>query len=76
MGWVLYRLGELDAARDYLQQAYAKDPDDEIAAHLIEVLWTAGDRQAARDLFKAASKKAPDSPHLTVLGGHLFTDSQ
>jgi len=76
MGWVLYRLGELDAARDYLQQAYAKDPDDEIAAHLIEVLWTAGDRQAARDLFKTASKKAPDSPHLTVLGGHLFTDSQ
>ncbi len=76
MGWVLYRLGELDAAREYLQKAYAREADDEIAAHLIEVLWAAGDKRKARELFRSASQEAPDSPHLTVLKGQLFTGGQ
>ena len=76
MGWVLYRLGELDAARECLQKAYAREPDDEIAAHLIEVLWAAGDKRKARELFRSASQEAPDSPHLTVLKGQLFTGGQ
>lgn len=76
MGWVLYRLGELEAARGYLQKAYAKDPDDEIAAHLIEVLWAEGDKRGARALFRSARKDAPESPHLMILEGQLFTGSR
>lgn len=69
-------MGELDGARQYLEKAYAKEPDDEIAAHLIEVLWAVGDRDRARELFRSASRRAPDSPHLTVLRGQLFKDPE
>jgi tetratricopeptide (TPR) repeat protein len=76
MGWVLYRLGEFEAAREKLEQAYAKDADAEIAAHLIEVLWASGDKQAARSLLRSASEKAQDSPYLSTLRERLLTDGQ
>ncbi|MDT8386467.1 MAG: tetratricopeptide repeat protein [Thiogranum sp.] len=64
MGWVLYRLGRLEEAQDYLQKAYALNPDVEIAAHLGEVTWMMGDREAARALWQKARKKAPGNPVL------------
>ncbi len=64
MGWVLYRLGRLEEAQDYLQKAYALNPDVEIAAHLGEVTWMMGDREAARALWQNARKKAPGNPVL------------
>ncbi|GIT48634.1 MAG: hypothetical protein Ct9H300mP14_05620 [Gammaproteobacteria bacterium] len=39
MGWVHYRLGNNDLAREYLQKAIDLRLDAEIAAHLGEVLW-------------------------------------
>ena len=56
MGWVLYKLGRLAQARDYLQQAYDDTSDAEIAAHLGEVMWAMDDRDAARSLWKKARK--------------------
>ncbi|MBI2993890.1 MAG: tetratricopeptide repeat protein [Gammaproteobacteria bacterium] len=60
MGWVLYRLGRLDEAADYLRRAIALRPDPEIAAHLGEVLWVRGDRDAARQIWDTALKATPD----------------
>ncbi len=74
MGWVLYRQGRYKEAKAYLLQAYAKEPDDEIGAHLIEVLWASGDRKGARRLLDQASSERPDSPFLTRLRGRLFAD--
>ena len=48
MGWVEYRLGNREAAVQWLQQAYRARPDTEIAAHLGEVLWVSGKRDEAR----------------------------
>lgn len=76
MGWVLYRLGDLEGARDYLQQAYAKDQDPEIVAHLIEVLWASGDRQAARRLLESVSEKIQGSAQLSTLRERLSTESR
>ncbi len=59
MGWVLYRLNRLPEARDYLQKAYDKTKDSEIAAHLGEVMWAMGDRDQAKALWKAARKATP-----------------
>ena len=59
MGWVLYRMGRLQEARDYLQRAYAINQDGEIAAHLGEVLWMMGDRDAARKLWDKARQESP-----------------
>lgn len=39
MGWVLYRLGQPEAALEWLQKAAAAEPHPEIVAHLVEVLW-------------------------------------
>jgi len=64
MGWVQYRLGNLDAARKYLQQAWDMTLDGEIGAHLGEVLWQLGDRAAARKIWEQALEVAPDNPVL------------
>jgi tetratricopeptide (TPR) repeat protein len=62
MGWVQYRLGNLEEARRYLQQAYDMTGDSEIGAHLGEVLWMQGDQAGARRVWQESLKNAPDNP--------------
>ena len=69
MGWVNYRLGNLDEAERYLRQALEKFPDHEVAAHLGEVLWAQGKQKEARKVWAAAFKDEPDSP---ILRGTLL----
>lgn len=57
MGWVQYRLGDLDAALKDLRRAYAKQADPDIAAHLGEVLWVKGEHAQARRIWDEARKK-------------------
>ena len=64
MGWVLFRRGENDVARAYLQLAYDKLQDPEVAAHLGEVLWTLGERDQARRIWQEAVIAYPDSQPL------------
>lgn len=64
MGWVLYNLGEYEAALGYLQRAYRLEADPEIAAHLIDTHWALGERDDARELLGRAIEQAPESRHL------------
>jgi len=57
MGWVQYRLGNLDAAVEQLRRAYTKQRDPEIAAHLGEVLWVSGRKDEARQVWDEGRKK-------------------
>ena len=59
MGWVLYRMGQNDAAITFLRRAFELRPDAEIAAHLGEVLWTTGQRDEARRIWSGALKNDP-----------------
>ncbi|UQW71252.1 tetratricopeptide repeat protein [Pseudomonas avellanae] len=68
LGWVNYRLGNLDAAERYLRQALERFPDHEVAAHLGEVLWAKGDQREARQVWAKALEQQPDS---TVLRSTL-----
>lgn len=61
LGWVHYRLGNLDQAETYLRQAYAQYPDHEVAAHLGEVLWVRGERKEARKIWNEALQENPES---------------
>jgi tetratricopeptide (TPR) repeat protein len=61
MGWVQYRLGNLDIARQYLQQAWEMTSDSEIGAHLGEVMWHQGDREGARRVWEKARELSPDN---------------
>ena len=64
MGWVNYRLGNLEAALDYLRRAAEKDGNSEIAAHLGEVLWASGRREEALKVWKDALGRDPEDPYL------------
>ncbi len=64
MGWVLYRQGDLEGALAYLQRAFAKRHDAEIAAHLGEVLWTLGRKYEAQRIMLEAQKKDPSNDAL------------
>ena len=56
---------ELDAALDYLEKAFARHADPEIAAHLAEVLWVQGRKEEARRVWNEARKKHPANESLS-----------
>ena len=61
LGWVHYRLGNLDKAAEFLKKAYAAQADPEIAAHLGEVLWKQGKLEEAKKLWASALKEFPEN---------------
>ena len=61
MGWVLYRQGDLAKAAVYLRQALEITQDDEIAAHLGEVLWVSGQHADAKAVWREGLEHAPGS---------------
>jgi len=64
LGWVQYRLGMYEEARDNLDKAYELFPDHEVAAHLGEVLWVMGEKSQARSVWRKALESQPDSEHI------------
>ena len=64
MGWVLYRLGRLDEAIEYLRKALNIRQDPEIAAHLGEVLWARGEREQAKEVWETALQQTPEDTRL------------
>lgn len=64
MGWVQYRIGDIDRALEYLVQAWDYKKDAEIAAHLGEVLWVLGRRAEAEDIWAQGKETGPDNTTL------------
>ncbi len=64
MGWVLYRLGELEAARDWLLRSWQAQRDPEVGAHLGEVFWHLDQREAAREVWLDALRLDAEHPDL------------
>lgn len=54
MGWFLYKMGRNQEAITMLNQAYKLSADNEVAAHLGEVLWATGNKEAAKQVFMQA----------------------
>ena len=71
MGWVLFKLGDYDAASDYLERAYRLEQDPEIAAHLVDVRWQLGERDSALELLRQSLQANPDSSHLKEVDERL-----
>ncbi|NVZ10876.1 tetratricopeptide repeat protein [Allochromatium humboldtianum] len=77
LGWVHYRLGDLERALDYLQQANDLLQDGEIAAHLGEVLWALDRRTEAWAVWDKAVETHPDHAYLQeVVGRHRLSRSE
>jgi len=74
LGWVYYRLGDLERALDYLQQANDQLVDGEIAAHLGEVLWALGRHTQAWAVWDKAMEADPEHAYLReVVGRHRLS---
>lgn len=65
MGWVQFKRGEVADARQWLEKAFARFPDPEVAAHLGEVLWSLGEKDKARSIWNGALRNDPEHPVLT-----------
>lgn len=52
MGWVLFRLNDLDGAIKFLRRAAEEDDNAEILAHLGEALWASGAKDEALDIWR------------------------
>ena len=64
VGWLHYRKGNLDRAREFLDRAWRLRQDPEIAAHLGEVLWVRGSREEASRLWQGALQSHPGNEAL------------
>ena len=61
LGWVQYRLENYKDAVTNLRKALSLFDNDEVAAHLGEVLWVSGEQQEARKVWQKALDARPDS---------------
>jgi tetratricopeptide (TPR) repeat protein len=75
MGWIKYRLGETQVALDFLRKAYEAFDDQEIAAHLGEVLWVTGQREEAAIIWRNSLEKNPKSHVLKEVMQRFLPDS-
>jgi tetratricopeptide (TPR) repeat protein len=64
MGWVQFRMGNLNEAEALLRRAYTLRSDPEIAVHLGEVLFVKGDKSGAQKLWQEAQSKDPKNDAL------------
>jgi len=71
VGWLNFRQGNWNEALGFLQRAYSRFPDPEVACHLIEVLAVDGQRQAASKVLNEASLAHPDNAKLQALAKRL-----
>lgn len=61
LGWLHYRLGDLNKALELLEKAFAAFPDHEVAAHLGEVLWQLQRPREAKDAWRKGLEQNPES---------------
>ncbi|HEX9707075.1 MAG TPA: tetratricopeptide repeat protein [Steroidobacteraceae bacterium] len=64
MGWALAQMGRLEDGKSWLETAWKRSEDPEVAAHLGETLWRMGREDEARRLWHEALADNPDSPPL------------
>jgi tetratricopeptide (TPR) repeat protein len=75
MGWVLFRMGDPDRAKYYLDQALETGIlDSEIFKHMAEILSTLGKPREALEYLNQAIELAPDDETLEILRSQIEGD--
>jgi len=73
-GWVLYRQGRNEEALGYLQDAYERLRDPEVAAHIVEVLWALDRHDDAQQALEDAERLFPESELLQAVRQRLMPE--
>ena len=76
LGWVLYKLGDYDAALEQLQIAYGSFADHEVASHIVDTLVELDRPDEALELLVAAEERDPDSELLKDVRQRRFPDTE
>ncbi len=71
MGWVEFKRGNYERADELLTKAYELLPDPEVAAHLIEVLYTRGETTRLQELLDQASEDFEDDEQIEEVRSRL-----
>ena len=74
-GWVRFKQGKYDEALEYLEKAYEKLRDPEVAGHIVEVLWTMDRRQEATAMLTEAELLFPDNELLHDVRARLMPET-
>ena len=74
LGWVYFKMGRLEEARELLEAAYAQLPDPEVAAHLGETLWEMGLGDEARIIWNRVLSRDPNNAHVRETVDRLGVD--
>ncbi len=56
IGWLYFRQGQYERAKNYLEKALSIQMDDEVLMHLIQTLWALGEQDEARQLWQKNHK--------------------
>ena len=75
LGWVLYKLGQHEAALEQLNLAYEQFNDPEVAAHIVEVLAELERNDEAFEALLVAEQDYPDSDLLKNVRTRYFKDT-
>jgi tetratricopeptide (TPR) repeat protein len=75
-GWLQFKMGRAAKALEYLRTAFNKQKENEIAAHLVEVLWALGQKDEAKDIFKEAIKASPDDEYLLEVEQRILKNAE
>ena len=71
MGWIEFRLNNLELARYYVQKAASMTRHAEILGHLVEIFWMQQKQQQALELMDDALKEFPNDEYLLRLHRQL-----
>jgi tetratricopeptide (TPR) repeat protein len=66
-GWILYRQGDLENALVWLKKAYVQLKNDEVAAHIAEVLWHLNRQDEAQTYLEEVKRINPNSIYVSKL---------
>tara|TARA_B100000035_G_scaffold308385_1_gene312970 strand:- start:7978 stop:9657 length:1680 start_codon:yes stop_codon:yes gene_type:complete len=61
MGWLHFRMGNIEIALQFIEKAYKIQKDPEIAAHLGEILWKMGKLKQAKKVWEESIKTYPSN---------------
>lgn len=75
-GWLQFKRGKYQLALEYLRKAYDKQAENEIAAHIAEVLWVMGHEKEAREFIEPVLKKFPDDEYLLKFQERYLSSKQ
>jgi tetratricopeptide (TPR) repeat protein len=74
-GWVLHRQGKNEEALQYLEKAYERLSDPEVAGHIVEVLMALDRREEAAARLAEAELLFPDSDYLKDVRRRYLTET-